>query len=929
MLKVKELTIEGRKSPIGLDSLCPAFSWKLESDISDNKQEDYQLVIKKGDQIIWDSGITKAEETLFIDYQGPELEAKSIYKVYLNVTDINGEQAEYESSFETGLLSPENFKAKWITHDFEDDEEAIIVYSKKFKANQGFNGRLYISALGIYDVKINGQKVGDAYFAPGWTTYSKRLQYQTYDISSYLQEENTIEIEVANGWYKGILGFSNEGNHFGNRTALLAQIELTNQSEDRLYHLTNEEWTCRRSQRRYAEIYHGETIDYSQDIEQEHPVHLYEFDNSVLVSQETEPVRIVEELAAKELLITPKGEVVLDFGQNLTGVVRASIKAKKGTEVILRHAEALDENGNLFTINLRTAKATDTFITSGNDDVFMPIFTFHGFRYVEVKGLGEDIRPKDFVACVMHTDFESTGKIETSDEKVNRLWENIDWTLRDNHLDLPTDCPQRDERLGYTGDAGIFINTAVFHKNVNLIYQKWLRDVAADSSRELGVPMASPNILGPGGGIAIWHDAAAIIPWALWQYYGDKRILEERYETIKDCVEYSRGLASENGLIYQGQQLGDWVALDAEKGPMRKPTEDLLNPTLLEKRGTTDRYFVTNVFYLNSTKILADTAKILGNESDYETYNRLYQTIKSAIQEEYITRTGRIVSETQAGFALALFFDLLEEKDQNRAIQGLLDNFNEHRQHLTTGFVGTRLLPLVLSETGNHDQAGALFLKEDCPSWLYSVNLGATTIWELWDGVNDDGSFNKYEMNSLNHYSFASIGEWMYKKLGGLEIIEPAYKKSLIKPQFIKGITEMKTSLETPYGLLSCHAKCENGQYSFDVVVPFNTTAVIELPEKESLEVGSGQYHFEYETDLSYEKEFYTMDSLFGQVLEHPVGIGILQQYAPELLENKLFLQFASQNSIQEVCNVLPNEAKGLITFALAEMNKAEKTVDR
>ncbi|MBK0348828.1 family 78 glycoside hydrolase catalytic domain [Aerococcaceae bacterium zg-ZJ1578] len=926
MISISELKIENKREPLGIDNSKPSFSWKVRTDTEDNKQSSYQLVVKDCEQIVWDSGWVQSEQSIYIIYGGEALVPKTKYSVILNVIDIKGDKASYSSYFETGMMLAEHFSSQWITHDYADDIEEIAIFGKLFSIDKKVAvARLYITSLGTYEAKLNGQKIGNEYFAPGWTVYNKRLQYQTYDITALMHEDNDLRVEVGNGWYKGILGFENQGNHFGNRTALLAEIELTFVDGTKRIIRTDESWYCTTGELRYAELYHGTIVDKTSSAHELRPVHLYDYPKNHIVAQESEPVRITERVKVQEIIKSPKGEIILDFGQNLTGVVEAKIKAQRGIEIVLRHAEALDEFGNLYTTNLRTARATDTFIASGNDDVFFPSFTYHGFRYVAVDGLGEDIDPDCFEACVMHTDFEVLGHITTSNEKVNRLWKNIDWTLRSNHFDIPTDCPQRDERFGYTGDAGIFVSTAVFHKNVSLLYQKWLRDVAVESSIERGVPVASPNVLmGSGNGISVWHDAATIVPWVLWEHYGDIRILRERYQSMKDCVEFSRSRTSSDGLIHTGQQLGDWVALDAEKGPMRKQTGTLLNPSLLEKRGMTDRYFVANVYFLNSIKILLDTAYLLDEKSDAEEYRQLFEQVKLAIQKEYVTSSGRLVTETQTSFALALFFDILEGSARTRAIEGLMDNFKEHHQHLTTGFVGTRLLPLVLSEIGCHDAAGELFLQEDCPSWLYSVNLGATTVWELWDGVNEDGSFNPYEMNSLNQYSFASIGEWMYQKLGGLKPIEPAYKKALIKPRLIKGINEVETSLETPYGRLACHIQCKDEKYIIDVEVPFNTTAILDLPEKMAEEIGSGRYRYEYPTKSSFEYEYYTKNSLFKVMLDHEIGLKLLQEHSRELLDNAQLIQFANQVTIDLVSASLPKEVGAMLQYILDEMNNFE-----
>lgn len=963
MLSIKDFRIEYRKNPMGIDVLNPRFSWKLQSDKQNTVQTIYHIVVQAGDEIVWDSGIRLEDTSVCVKYNtktfaspsgnaaekysGKALKPQTRYEVKVEVTDNHGESAAAEGWFETGLMTTDNWQADWITHGFEDDLEACAVFVKKFQTKKEVEkARVYASTLGIYEFTVNGEPGSDIHFAPGWTSYQSRIQYQIYDITEFLKKENEIRFIVGNGWYKGILGFFNQGNHYGNRTALIAQIEIfyTDGTKDIIG--TDESWSSTTGERRYSEIYHGEVIDYRfvkgmvgesigdnmeqrVDSEQEIfgvpeicPVRFYAQSKEVLTSQQDEPVRITERRLGEKLIITPKGEVVIDFGQNLTGVVEVKLHEKRGTKVVIRHAEALDENGNFYTVNLRTAKATDTFICSGKEDTFRPMFTYHGFRYIQVEGLGEDINPEDFTACVIHTDLEKTGSFECCNEAVNQLVQNIDWGLRDNFLDIPTDCPQRDERLGYTGDAQIFLSTASCFRNVALFFEKWLQDLKYEQSLGSGVPTTVPNILGSGGGIAIWHDAAAIVPWILYQNYGDKTFLEEQFESMMACVDfYKNEMTDQTGLIKKGQQLGDWVSMDVPRGPWLKRDEEVWNLELNEKMGATDPYYVANVYYAYSVSLVVAAAMVLGKTEEAEQYQKLYEKLVLNIRDEYITKNGRLVSETQTGCVLALYFDIAEEKDREGIFATLLNNLQQHKNHLTTGFAGTPFLCPTLSENGAHDIAGNVFLKDDCPSWLYHVKLGATTMWELWDGVNPDGSFNKFEMNSLNHYSYGSIGGWIYHNLLGLKIVEPGYKKSRIAPRLIKGIPVMKGSIETSYGTLGCAISCLEHKYIVDLMIPENTTAVVSLPERPEETFGSGQYHFEYETNSSYVKERYDYDSLFAELIENPIGNQLLNQYAKDLMDNELFLLFAKDHPITDLAGMLPSEAMQLIDMVIAQCN--------
>lgn len=924
MLALKDLRIDYLKNPLGIDVRKPKFSWKLISDQNDVMQKSYRITVSKGEAIVWDTGVMKSDTSLYVRYAGEELSPKTRYEVKVFIESNKGEKAEASCFFETGLLSYDNMNAQWITHGFEDKLEAPAVFKKTFSLKTNVKkARVYASALGIYEFRVNKMDGSDVHFAPGWTSYQENLQYQTYDITNLLKNENEIEFTVANGWYKGILGFFNQGNHYGNRTALIAQIEITYEDGEVETVCTDESWISTTGEIRYSELYHGETIDKSMDSFKEKPAVILDYTKEVLKGQVDEPVRITERISGQKLIITPNKEVVIDFGQNVTGVVEFKTKQQKGTKIVVRHAEVLDKNGNFYTVNLRTAKCTDTFICSGEEDIFRPKFTYHGFRYIAVEGLGENINPSDFTACVIHTDLEKTAGFKCSDERVNRLMQNVDWGLRDNFLDIPTDCPQRDERLGYTGDGQIFLPTAATIRFVPKFFEKWLADLRYEQKRgNGGVPTTVPNILGEGGGIAIWHDAATIFPWTLYENYGDEEFLEQQFDSMKDCVDYyTNNMCDEMGLVKKGQQLGDWVSMDVPRGPMTTYLPEVWNLELVEKIGATDPYFIANIYYFKSAELTAKAAKILGKTEDAVKYEKLSGELKQKIRDEYITKTGRVLSSTQTANALAIAFGIASDDEVPKMSKELVDKINLHKGHLTTGFAGTPYLCPVLSKTGHHDVAGSVFLKDDCPSWLYHVKMGATTMWELWDGVNPDGSFNRYEMNSFNHYSYGSIGSWVYHNLLGINYAKPGYKESVIAPRFIKGIPEMGGYIDTVYGVISVKGSALDGKYCFDIEIPANTTAKVLLPEQEEKQLGSGKYHFEYATECSFVKERYDMESKFGELLDNPTGMGLLHQYAKELMDNELFLMFAKEHTITEVMTMLPEEVKPLMDMVIVQCN--------
>ncbi len=909
MLEIYDLKTEYRKDPIGIDVKKPAFSWKLRSDLNDVIQKGYRIQVKEGDRLVYDSDQLSEKQSLYHTYEGETLKPRTRYEVSVDVIDTHDETAHADAFFETGLMSVENFKADFITHGFEDDMEACALFSRTFKINKPIaKARIYASALGVYKLELNGNRVGTMRFAPGWTSYQDRLQYQTYDVTESLKEDNTIYATVANGWYKGILGFYGQGNHYGKRTAIFFQMEIDYEDGTNETICSDESWTSSTGPHRYSELYHGEVIDFSLDEFETRGVSVIDYPKQNLVSQISEPIRITQRLKVKHMFTAPNGEIILDFGQNASAVVEARLKQPKGTKVVLRHGEDLDENGNLFTENLRTAKATDTFICSGNEDVFLPEFTSHGFRYVSIEGLKE-VDPDDFTACVQHTDFDRINSFSCDNPNVDQLWKNIDWTMRSNYFDIPMDCPQRDERLGYTGDTQIFLPTALFHGDLALFFRKWLYDLQSEQSDEFGVPLTVPDILRTRTCVSIWHDAATIVPWLIYQTYGDRRVLEEQFDSMVSCVEYSRRLAGKDGLlqIENSSQFGDWVAIDAPKGPYRpSPKGVFLHPSMDEKAGGTDSHLIGNAYYLYSLDILAKTAKILRKENEAHTYSELYQDVLKKFRDEYITANGRLLSETQTAAALVLYFDLAEEKDRTRILNKLILNLVKTQKHLRTGFVGTEYLPHVLSRFDQHQLVGDILMKDDCPSWLYAVKLGATTVWELWDGVNEDHSYNMFSMNSLNQYGFATIGNWLVKDLAGISSLEPGYVRSRIAPRLVSGITEVQASYETPYGKLSCRTACRNGRYQIDISIPANTEAVIELPGKEKMISGSGTYHFEYETTDSFEEKPYSQDSILNDILKDPVAKRYFEEKEPELSRNPMIRNFAGRLSISEIKMTLP-----------------------
>lgn len=910
-MKLYDLRTEYRVNPIGIDRRHPRFSWKMESEQADTVQKSYRIMVRTGEKTVWDHR-KESDTSVLIPYAGTSLEPETTYHVTVEVTDNHENTAEETMTFETGIFQPEEFQAKMITHDFPEEETACPVFYKTFPLKGAVKcARFYSTAWGVYEAYLNGVRIGDERMAPGWTSYHHRLQYQIHDITELLQSEvpkqGKLEMIVGNGWYKGIFGFMLQSKIYGSRAGAFAELHILYEDGSREVICTDETWKVRTGEILYSEIYMGETIDTDQPGIREGHVLAAEFDKSILTAQENEPVRVTERIAAKELIVTPKGEKLVDFGQNLTGAAEIRVHGRKGQKIVIRHAEVLDKDGNFYPDTLRQAKSTDTYICNGEEQTFLPHFTFHGFRYLCVEGLDE-LSLDQFTACVMHSDMEKTGVFFCSNPKVNQLQSNISWGQRGNFLDIPTDCPQRDERLGWTGDAQIFSWTAAFHRNTALFFGKWMRDVAAESSLEKGVPHVVPDILGQYSSSA-WSDAAVIVPWVVYQIYGDQGILEESWKCMHEWVDYIRNQCGENGLWQSGYQYGDWLALDKEESA--------------DRTGATDKYMIANAYYLYVTDLVKQTAEVLGLGEAVKEYQDLYDTTLEAFRQEYYTNTGRIVSETQTGAVLSLYFRLAREKDRERILQILRTNIENHKNHLATGFVGTPYLCHALSENGAHDLAAALFMKEDYPSWLYAVNKGATTIWERWNSILPDGSFDVSGMNSLNHYAYGSIGDWMYRKVAGVSQLKPGYKKFRVQPMFVKGIEEAGIEFESVYGKIVSKWSCKNGKIRVHIEVPANTSAEIRLPEKDGvIRAGSGIYEYEYETQTSLAYERFSMDSTLGEILNQPLAVEMFDQLAPGMLDNPM-LAMAHQMTMAELC-AQAAEAKPLYEAVIGALNQQE-----
>ncbi|PWS26470.1 alpha-L-rhamnosidase [Pedobacter yonginense] len=852
-LSVTGLTVEHLTNPLSVDDPNPRLSWKLVSEVQNTMQTAYEIRLSTtasfSKKAFW-SVEKKGDESVLVSYAGPALASKTKYYWQVRVKDNHGNTSAWSpiQYFQTGLKSSD-WTAKWITVPGKDSLLASPLFRKDFKLSKTIqSATAYITAKGLYEAHINGKKLGDHYFAPGWTSYKNHLQYQVYDVTkSFNKGDNTIGVMLGDGWYKGRIGFGNQRQFYGDTRALLLQLEIEYTDGTKEIINTDNSWKTTNGPILASNIYDGETYDARLEIQgwdnikyketaNWKPVRILPNGTEKLVGMSGPMVSKHEEFKALKIFKTPAGETVVDFGQNLVGWVMVKAKGASGTKITISHAEVLDKAGNFYTTNLRSAKQQNTYIVNGGaPQIFEPHFTFQGFRYVKIQGFPGTLKLEDLTAVAVYSDMNTTGTFATSNTLLNQLQHNIQWGQKGNFVDVPTDCPQRDERLGWTGDAQAFASTAAYNMDVSGFFTKWLKDVSADQLPNGSVPYVVPNVLNErDAGSAGWGDVATIIPWDLYVAYGDKGILEAQYPSMKKWVDYISSV-SQNNLWNSGSHFGDWL--------FYRPNDDNDG-----RAAVTDKYMIAQTFYAHSTQMLLNAAKVLNKTEDVEKYSALLKKIKKAYVSENMTENGKLASNTQTAYVLALQFDLLPENMRQQAAERLARNVKDYGNHLTTGFLGTPYLCHVLSRFGYQDVAYDLLLQESYPSWLYPVKMGATTIWERWDGIKQDGSFQTPDMNSFNHYAYGAIGDWMYKNIAGINPVQekPGYKAVVISPKPGGNLTSASATLETVYGTVKSSWVIQEGIFKLDVSVPANAKARVILPKtNKEEEIGSGNYHFE------------------------------------------------------------------------------------
>ena len=733
--------------------------------------------------------------------------------------------------------------AKWITAP-QDMGEAAVDFIKKFSLTKKIkSATLAVTSVGVYEARINGKRVTEAVLTPGITAYKKRILYQVYDVTALLGEENTVSVEVGQGWAVGHYGVGTMNHVFFDRVGLIASLDVTLSDGSVFSVKTDTSWDVYTSSVTFTDIYNGETRDLTHA-----SVHLgkaVEFEvGSALVLQDGEWIMEQERLSPVELIVTPKGERVIDFGQNLTGYVEIKASGKRGDRIVLHHAEVLDSDGNFYTGNYRQAKNEVTYVLSGESVILRPTFSFQGFRYVKLTECPDTLALCDFTAVAVYSDMKRTGNFRSGNEKINQLYHNVIWGQRGNFLDIPTDCPQRDERLGWTGDAQVFCRTASINYDTERFFTKWLADMALEQTESGAVPRIVPNPFKVEPSCSSgWGDAACIIPYELYLAYGDKELLKKHLPMMKNWVKHVHGYGPSEFLWLGDKHFGDWLGMDA--GPDSYV-------------GATDKDLIASAYFARSTKIVIDACEALGECADE--YRTLYDNIVSAFRD-YFMQDGMPKNElpllegksptdpsrrgmTQTAISLILNYNLCTNEERPALAKRLCELIDEQGGKMMTGFIGTPEILHALSDNGYIEKAYSLLLSEKNPSWLYSVIHGATTMWEHWNGIKEDGSFWSDRMNSFNHYAYGAVYAWIFDTVTGIRLTSPAYKTVDITPHPSRTFGFAEASIDSRSGTLRSHWYYKGDTVHYEVDIPDGVTATLKLPSGTEHVLTGGSYLF-------------------------------------------------------------------------------------
>ncbi|MFA6830513.1 MAG: family 78 glycoside hydrolase catalytic domain, partial [Bacilli bacterium] len=795
MLEIVKFTCEHLTKDIVTDNPHPYFAFCLSADCNEDSLK--KATITLGD---WTSEITE----LGIRYEGKALQPLSTYTATLEAEDIKGQKVSSSISFSTGFLNSP-WKARWISDaSFSFTEKGVSPVPMYFRKKLAFakkvkSAKIYATSMGIYDLLINGKKVSNRYFAPGFTSYKTQLQYQCYDVSSLLTGNDTLDAVIAGGWAVGSFVFTRQNRVTHNRQALLLEMHVVYEDGQEEIIPTDETWSVtEKGNVTMADIYDGETYDSTIDLDKA-DYHQASFEtlkiNPKITAEYGSPVHSHEIMEVKNFSRLEDGKLIYDFGQNFAGVILLEIKnAKKGQKIVVRHAEILKKDGDLNTAFLRSAKATATYICQEGKQTYSPTLTYMGFRYASIEGIDErDIVVK---ALALYSDVEQIGSFECSDPLINRLQKNIVWSSKSNFVDIPTDCPQRDERMGWTGDISVFSPTAVFNYDMSRFLNKWLLDVKAEQLPTGGIPNTVP-VQGygfpatmPVMAMDFWGDACLMVPWAEYQATGNKEILETMYETMRKYVNACRFWASfgigKHRYIWHTPSIlhfGDWVAPDSPKMSQWQARSKWTATASLKR----------------TSKLLSDIAKILGKEADYQKYLSLSKKVDSAYVSIFSDGNGKMKNEFQTAYVLPIYFDIFKGEEKKKAAENLANLVIKNDYCIGTGFPGTPYILFALADNGKPDVAFRMLTNTKCPSWLYEVRVGATTIWERWDGLDENGECEIGDdgtggMISFNHYASGAVGDFLYRRVAGIEQTLPGYQTLRIAPLIGGGITSCKAS---------------------------------------------------------------------------------------------------------------------------------------
>jgi alpha-L-rhamnosidase len=856
-LKVNYLT-----NPLGIDDAEPRFFWLVHDERKAAVQSAYQILVSKSESAlardesdVWDSGKVASDKTVQIPFGASERLA-SCTRYFWKVRTWDGQDQPSPYSevawFETGVLNYSLWQGYWIgTGQHADGKELYQspYLRKTFKPGKAMvSARLYISAAGIYEAYLNGKQIGNDVFTPGWTDYHNRIQYQVYDVTEMVKSgENALGAMLGEGWYSGYLAWENLRNHYGYTPSLYANLVLRYADGRKETIVTDTTWKWAPSAVKTSDIYRGEVYDARLEIagwnepgfddSKWTAAKLQATPRGRLIASVSQPVRATMEIKPINVTEPTPDTYIFDLGQNITGVPRITLKAAAGTTIKLRHAEVLNPDGTLYVENLRTAPQVDLYTFKGDGvEVYQPFFTFHGFRYVEVTGLPPDASVSlDLVTgIVLHSDTPVVGTFECSDPLVNKLHQNVVWGQRGNFLDVPTDCPQRDERLGWMGDAQVFIRTASYNMDVSAFFSKWLVDVM-DNQRPTGAfPYVVPDVLARVPqmqnlyGAAGWADAGVICPWVMYQVYGDTRILEKCYDAMDRYMQFLESTATD--YLRPEYGFGDWL--------------DVNDPT--------SHSFLGTAYFALCAKLMTLIAPLAGRGKDLKKWQNLEKNVVGAFSREFITPGGRTVSDSQTSYALALAFDLIPEKVRPFSGLKLAKLIEGRKNHISTGFLGTSQIMHALTGSGHHEVAAMLLLNETYPSWGYSIKNGATTIWERWDGWTQEKGFQNPSMNSFNHYAFGAVAGWMFMHLGGIDLgpDKPAYQHIKIAPKPANRITWTKASYKSINGMIEVAWKLDSGVLELEVFVPANTVATLVLPASSVEEIKESDQPLDGHADI-------------------------------------------------------------------------------